>query len=331
LKLDYKLETINCPLCGKNNYEPYLTNVKELYNGTDNYFTVVKCCDCGMVFTNPRPTKDSIGVFYPDSAGYYQPKKRNKENTIEEKIKRTILAHYYSYKIKAPFGEFLAFLFKKLIGRKLAVSHISNYVEGGKLLDIGCSWGQYLSEMAYYGWDVYGIEINKKAVDHAKNVLGMKNIDNCSFEEYQCQDNFFDVIHMSMAVEHLHDPLGCLKRAHNLLKKNGKLIISVPDISGFEARIYGKIAYTLQAPQHLNHFTPGTITAMLNKSGFNVERIIHQSSGKDLIESAKYLDNKLLHNILKSPPIKKLFIKPFAFLLAKCGKTSRMSVYATKN
>ena len=329
MELNYKLETINCPLCGKNNYQPYLSNVKELYGGTDNYFTVVKCLDCGMIFTNPRPTKDTISVFYPDSAAYYQPKKI-KQNTYKEKIKITILANYYSYKIKAPFGAFVAFLFKKLFSRKLAVSHIPKFVDTGKLLDIGCSWGQYLSEMAYYGWDVYGIEINKKAIDYAKNTLGLKNICNGSFEEYQCQDNFFDVVHMSMAIEHLHDPIGCLNRIYKMLKKNGKLIISVPDISGFEAKLYGKFAYTLQAPQHLNHFTPATITAMLNKTGFHVEKIVHQNVAKDFVESAKYLDSKLLHNILKSTPIKKIFIKPLAFLLAVSGKTSRMSIYAGK-
>lgn len=328
--MNYKLETINCPLCGESNYTPFLTNVRENYGGTDNYFTLVKCRICQMVFTNPRPTKETMGFFYPDSAAYYQPKTRNRENTIDEKFTRTILANYYGYNLQSPFGKSLAFFLNKLLRRKLAVWHIPRYVEGGKLLDIGCSFGEYAARMSDYGWDVYGIEINKKAVEYAQNTLGLKNIYNGFFDEYQCQDNYFDAIHMSMALEHLHAPVQCLNRVYKFLKTSGQLIISVPDISGFEAKIYGKYAYMLHTPQHLSHFSSATIKAILNKAGFTVERIVHQSSAKDLIESARYLDNKMLYKILKSGPVKKIFVKPFIFLLSKCGKTSRMSIYAKK-
>jgi 2-polyprenyl-3-methyl-5-hydroxy-6-metoxy-1,4-benzoquinol methylase len=328
--MDYILETVNCPVCGGNNYKPYITNAKELYGGTDNFFNVVKCCDCQMIFTNPRPTKDTIGFFYPDSAGYYQPDSKNKDNTIEEKIIRTVLANYYGYQFKSPFSKSWAFLFKKLFRHKLAVSHIPRFVPGGRLLDIGCSWGSYIYKMSNYGWKVYGVEINKKAAEYAKNTLGIENIFNGSFNEYKCPEDFFDVVHMSMALEHLHEPAQCLKRIHKFMKTGGQLIISVPDISGFEAGIYGRYAYTLQVPQHLNHFSPATIKSMLNKTGFTVEKIVHQSSAKDLVASAQYLDNKLPHNILKSSLIRKIFVKPFVFLLSRCGKTSRMSIYVGK-
>ncbi len=328
--MNYFLETINCPICGENNYKPFLTNAKENYGGSDNYFTLVKCRDCQMVFTNPRPTKETIGFFYPDSANYYQPKIRNKDNTFEEKTAKTILANFYGYKFQPPCGKFHAFVLNKLFRHKLAVSHIPRFVEGGKLLDVGCSYGEYASRMARYGWDVYGIEINKKAVEYAQNTLGLKNIYNGFFDSYQCPDEFFDVINMSMVLEHLHEPAQCLNRIYRLLKKGGQLIISVPDISGFEAKIYGKYHYSLHAPQHLNHFSPATIKAILNKTGFTVKRIVHQSAAKDMTESANYLDNKLLYKILNLRFVKKTFVKPFVFLLSKLGKTSRMSIYAVK-
>jgi 2-polyprenyl-3-methyl-5-hydroxy-6-metoxy-1,4-benzoquinol methylase len=326
--MDYILETVNCPVCGGNNYKPYITDAKELYGGTDNFFNVVKCCDCQMIFTNPRPTKDTIGFFYPDSAGYYQPDSRNKDNSIEEKITKTVLANYYGYQFESPFGKFWAFLFKKIFWHKLAVAHIPRFVPGGRLLDIGCSWGSFAAKMTRYGWEVHGIEINKKAVEYAKNTLGLNNIFNGFFDEYKCPEDFFDVVHMSMALEHIHEPAECLNRVYKFLKKGGQLILSVPDISGFEARIYGKYAYTLHVPQHLNHFSPVTIKSMLNKTGFTVKKIVHQSSAKDLVASAQYLDNKLPHRILKSKPVRRIFVKPFVFLLSRCGKTSRMSIYA---
>jgi len=329
--MNYTLETVNCPLCGKNNYKPYLTNVKELYGGSDNFFTIVKCCDCQMVFTNPRPTKDTIGYFYPDSAGYYQPRLRSdKDNSIKEKIIRTVLSNYYGYEFESPFDGFSAFFLKMLFSRKLAVAHIPRFVAGGRLLDIGCSWGSYAFRMARYGWEVHGIEINKKAAEYAKNTLGLNNIFNGFFDEYKCSEDFFDVVHMSMALEHIHEPAECLNRVYKILKKGGQLIISVPDISGFEARIYGRYAHMLHVPQHLNHFSPATIKSMLNKIGFTVEKIVHQSSAKDLVASAQYLDNKLPYLVLKWSPIHKILVKPFVFLLSICEKTSRMSIYAEK-
>jgi 2-polyprenyl-3-methyl-5-hydroxy-6-metoxy-1,4-benzoquinol methylase len=328
--MDYELETVNCPLCGKNRYKPYITHAREFYNGTDNFFDIVKCVNCQMIFTNPRPTKETIGFFYPDSANYYQPKIRNKDNTFEEKAAKTVLANYYGYKFQPPFGKFCAFAFNKLYRSRLATSHIPCFVKGGKLLDIGCSWGQHMAKMARYGWDVYGIEINKKAVEYAQTTFDLKNIHNGFFDDYKCPDDFFDVIHMSMVLEHIHEPLQCLQRINKLLKKGGQLIISVPDISGFEANIYGKYVRTLHVPQHLNHFTPKTIKAILNKAGFKVEKIVHQSAAKDLTESAKYLDNKLLYKILNSSIVKKGLARPFVFLLSKIGKTSRMSIYAVK-
>ncbi len=242
----------------------------------------------------------------------------------------TVLANYYGYKFAPPFGRLTALLFSKLYADRIATAHIPKYVEHGKLLDIGCSYGAYISKMADYGWEVHGIEINNKATEYAKNVLGLKNIFNGFFEQYPGRENYFDVIHMSMALEHLHEPVQCLNRIYEFLKKGGQLIVSVPDISGFEAKLYGKYAYTLQVPQHLNHFTPTTITKMLQKCGFTVEKIVHQSAAKDLIESANYLKNKTLYKILSMKVLKRIIIKPMMFLLAKVGKTSRMSVYARK-
>ena len=72
--LKYDLESAPCALCGSEIYDVYLPRAKELYNGLDAWFDVVRCRQCGFVFTNPRPTATTIGCFYPDSAQYYQPK-----------------------------------------------------------------------------------------------------------------------------------------------------------------------------------------------------------------------------------------------------------------
>ena len=329
--MSYELETIDCPLCASSNWRIYIKNARDFYNDTNNFFNLVKCLDCGFVFTNPRPTRETISFFYPDSAGYYQPRLRaNKKHSGREKIIKTIITHYYGYRFEPLYGRFVAFVFKSLFSQKLAAAHIPYYIPAGKLLDIGCSWGSFLSRMASYGWDVYGIETNEKAADYAKNTSGLQNIFNGFFEDYKCPDDFFNVVQMSMVLEHLHEPQKCLERVYKIMKKGGQLILSVPDITGFEVKLYGKYTYTLHVPQHLNHFSPATITDLLNRTGFEVERIVHQNFDKDMVASADYLNNKILAKILHIRLLRKTIIKSFVFLLSLLGKTGRMTVYARK-
>lgn len=273
-----------------------------------------------------------MSYFYPDSAGYYQPS--SKDSLISSSFKKslfdTVLKHCYNYNIETSYGPFVAYLLRLLFSKKIALIHIPKFVKNGKLLDIGCSWGSYLSRMRHYGWEVYGVETNNKAVQYAQEQLGSKNVRHGFFEDMCWEKDFFDVVIMNMVLEHLYDPLETLCLAHSLVKKKGQLIVSVPDISGVEARLYKDKAYNLHVPQHLNHFSPQTITKFLNTSGFSVEKIVHHSFDRDLVASAGYLENKLLSKILHKPFVRKTLVRIIVDLLAFLGKTSRMSVYARK-
>ena len=57
---------VNCPLCYSSNYQVYIEQAKELYNGMNEYFNLYKCKECGHIFTNPRPTIDTMEYFYPE-------------------------------------------------------------------------------------------------------------------------------------------------------------------------------------------------------------------------------------------------------------------------
>ena len=66
------------------------------------------------------------------------------------------------------------------------------------------------------------------------------------------------------------------------------------------------------------------------KNGFVIKKIIHHSFDRDMVASAQYLKNNWLAGILANRIIRTLAVKPFVFVLAVLGKTSRMSIYATK-
>jgi 2-polyprenyl-3-methyl-5-hydroxy-6-metoxy-1,4-benzoquinol methylase len=328
--LDYELETVNCCVCGSSESEVYLKRAKELYNGLDAWFDVVRCRGCGHYFTNPRPTAATMGCFYPDSARYYQPKPGRGEGKVEgrSRLRRSLLANYFGYDFSS-LPKPVDFLAHLRLRRRLLLAHLPRFVPGGRLLDIGCAWGGYLARMRQLGWSVYGIELNEAAAAHARDTLGLTEVGTGSFDDCRYPDGFFDVIHLSMVLEHLHDPAAGLARIGRMLRPGGQLILSVPDISGFESRLFRDKVYTLQVPQHLHHFTPASISRLLRQSGFRVERILHQQTKADFVKSAAYLEDGDWRRLLTAPPARWL-LGPLTALLARLGRTSRMSVFAVR-
>ena len=327
---NYHIETINCPLCSSSEYKIFIKQAKELYNDMDEYFDVCKCAKCEHIFTNPRPTQDTIKYFYPDTAGYYKPHTYKRKKGFQYEVYKKILNIFYGYHLETKVNKLLAIIIFLLKKRQLEVSNIPTFKEDGKLLEIGSSYGYYLKDKELLGWEVYGIELNTKAVEYAKNELKIKNIQSNFFEEVKFQSNYFDVVNMNMVLEHVYNPNFVINKINNILKHNGELMISVPDISGFEANFYRQYAYTLQVPEHLHHFTPKTITKLLEDNGFIVEKIIHQNFDRDIVTSSGYMPNKKLAKFLHNKFIRKTFIKFFVSFLALVGKTSRMNIYARK-
>ncbi len=97
------------------------------------------------------------------------------------------------------------------------------------------------------------------------------------------QDHFekesYDYIIAADVLEHLKENEKRLTECRSLLKKSGKLIISIPNIahaSVIGSLLKGKFEYTdegLLDRTHLRFFTRKSITALLENSGFSVENI----------------------------------------------------------
>ncbi len=116
------MEESRCILCGSNNYGLLFRAVD--FKVSHNWFNIVKCNNCSLVFTNPRPPENQIGKFYPN--------------------------RYYSYK---PYRL-----------KKSRKDDIEKPTNKSRILDIGCGSGKWLYEQKRLGNDVYGIEISRDVV-----------------------------------------------------------------------------------------------------------------------------------------------------------------------
>jgi hypothetical protein len=69
-------------------------------------------------------------------------------------------------------------------------------------------------------------------------------------------------------LEHLDDPGAALARISDWLAPRGALLVGVPNLASWQARIGGPGWYHLDVPRHRVHFTPAGLSALLSAHGF---------------------------------------------------------------
>jgi 2-polyprenyl-3-methyl-5-hydroxy-6-metoxy-1,4-benzoquinol methylase len=211
------------------------------------WFLVVQCQDCGLCFTNPRPTVRSIAQFYPDD---YRPHQMRKRGARPRWLR---WPHWW------PAGENY---------RKVLPVH-----GRGRLLDFGCGGGSYLQRMQSQGWEVTGLDFSASTVARLRSELGLTVLAGTLPHPDLREPETFDVITMWQSLEHVHEPMKVLRAAHRLLAPGGKLVVAVPNVDSLPFRWFGQAWSGLDLPRHLTHFAPWTLRLMLHRSGFRTGRV----------------------------------------------------------
>jgi SAM-dependent methyltransferase len=280
-----QLEYTNCDLCGNDKTAFFLEAVSAV---TQEKFKIVRCRSCGLIYLNPRPVKETIGSYYPAGSYYSYQDFTIKKLNYRERLKQFVLEGYYDSKN----------IFKKILSYLL----VRNFLivppkeKKGRLLDIGCGSGEFLSQMKNFGWEVYGVEINQESADIG-NQRGL-NIFCGELGDADFPENFFDVVVLSQALEHVYSPGAYLEKTYQLLKEDGLLIIGVPNIGCLEIQIFVRNCHALDVPRHLHFFTIASLRNYLEKYGFEVERVLSKKFSLPL-QGIKTDLKKLIENDCK--------------------------------
>jgi len=246
------MEWVSCNLCQGSDFE-FLFKAKEKELNTGEYFNLVKCKSCGLVFVNPRPDEKEMKKYFL----------RNMWPRIGKNIqpeKATVSGENW----------------KKVMGFR--ARPILKYRKRGKILDFGCGEGYFLKYMAEIGWEVFGLEPEEKAARYARDILGLNDISTLPLEGNRYPEKFFDVINLNHVLEHLYNPSDILKRLKSILKDDGLLVITVPNFGGFEAKLFKGDWFALMVPSHLYQFAPLTLKGIAERQNYRVLEIRHISS-----------------------------------------------------
>ena len=234
-------ELKKCPLCESDNFE-FIMSAKD-YFASKKEFNIVKCKDCELRFTNPRPDKNEMKAFY-DAKEYISHEDLN--NSFFDKVYQKVKKRMIKKKIK---------LIKSLFTKKQI-----------NVLDFGCGTGDFLVEAKKKNCWGIGVESNSNARNRALS-KGIKVVGEME-KAANLPKQAFDVITFWHSLEHTHDFKNTLDKLSTLLKPNGVFIIAIPEHRSYDAKVYKKFWAAYDLPRHLYHFEEKTLKKCLPDGNF---------------------------------------------------------------
>ena len=333
------MESVACDLCRSDESEVVICQRDLLLEVTKDEFTIVRCRRCGLIYLNPRPSKELLGsyyptVYYPPVQARPRPQLQQRAKKLSARMKRWALEDYYGYPPTCAPGWWRlvrpVLLWPDKSLREWKGRHPLPWRGEGKVLDVGCGAGGNLKNLQDQGWDPHGIEISEVAAAHARELVA-GNIHTGTLESTPFSPKSFDLVLMSHSLEHLPSPVEALRRVHRLLKDDGLLVISVPNVDSLEFRLFGRWWFHLDPPRHLYHFNKRSLSGVLAQAGFRLHEF---RTGVSAIFLMASLDRFWKHRFQKEVPLRKLIdrfvARPVSWIAGHLGYGTEMTVYALK-
>lgn len=157
--------------------------------------------------------------------------------------------------------------------------------EGSSVLDVGCACGT-LAQILYKKKQchVSGIEYNTENFAicrklHIFENLWQIDLNQLKKEQLNNFNQYFDAIILGDVLEHLINPEQVLSLLKDLVKDNGRVLISLPNIGHASIKsnlLLGRFDYTEQGildKTHLRFFTAHSIIAFLTKQNLRINHL----------------------------------------------------------
>ena len=244
-----------CPLCHLDNH---LEAVFARYSPAD--WDLKRCPGCGFVYL------ESI----PDYAA-----------TAQTLAWDHTFHAWHAVRSKAPaqralstLGRWIRRATRTLRRRRRMDQMVAERAAPGPVLDVGCGKGSQLARLPAQ-YVPYGIEISPGQAAIAQAMVArrggaiMVKPGATGLREFPA--DFFTAIMMRSYLEHESQPREALEGAARALTRDGVLLIKVPNYGCANRRVFGRRWCGFRFPDHLNYFTPASLTRLCAECGLVVK------------------------------------------------------------
>lgn len=179
--------------------------VEDRIDFTQDYSTnIVACLACGLIFRNPRPTKEAVTRAYAT------------DRYDQEHLRTAFETHLRLSRAKA---EALAYWLPRRPGLKI--------------VEVGSFVGSFLAAGRERGWDMLGVDPGEQAVAfcQAKGLPVVRG----TLPELALPPQSVDCVAIWNTFDQLPDPRPTLKAARDVLRPGGVLVIRIPNGACFDA------------------------------------------------------------------------------------------------
>jgi 2-polyprenyl-3-methyl-5-hydroxy-6-metoxy-1,4-benzoquinol methylase len=144
-------------------------------------------------------------------------------------------------------------------------------VPPGRALELGSSHGGFVAMLRWAGFDARGLELSPWVVDYARRTFDVEVLLG-PLEAQDVPPASLDVIALMDVLEHLPDPETTMRRALELLKPDGILVIQTPHYregAAYDAMVAADDPFLeqLKVDEHLYLFSRRSVEDLLRRAG----------------------------------------------------------------
>ena len=260
-----------CPICKSEQIGPYAMKYAQNFPHVSR--TICKTCE--IVFANPVASYEELNDFYKN---YY-----DKGNFGDLQYKQKTIQQFNTIQ-NSP---------KDALER--IDKNIKYYTSNGQFLDVGFGLGVHLYMAQKLGYKVYGTELDSDCINFVTPYLPDAQLFSGDLLSANYESNYFDLINICHVIEHLIDPNSYLAELNRIVKTEGLIIVSTPNI--------GAVAYKLfRVFNFINFRVPLIVDGLEHTVIFNntnLKKAI-QAHGFEIIQQYNESVNDSFRNIWKS-------------------------------
>lgn len=249
-----------CDLCGSMSSSP----LPFYYELNQTRLEGRKCDHCQLIFIDPQPTEEQIRELYGEA---YFSSLENYNRELKE-VAYIDLAKNIDFSKPQKFTDYV-------------LQHYPG--QQFKFLEVGCGPGYLLKRLQLLGWEVNGLEISEFSASFGRERFQLP-IQTGNIETFTAfTEDQWEMVYMGDVLEHLRSPSATIAKFRQMLTPGGLLLLALPSTMNLPSIRTGLGIYKLLgqkrkmdiAPYHLYEFTPATITALLQKHGFQVVDLVN--------------------------------------------------------